>query len=178
MDADPPAYGVNIAGRMTLQSAFGFIPNLVGAVSSSPVLIGSLVELFGKVHGGSFTEAQIQILLLTNAVANESEWAVAFHSALAVQHGIDSHDEQAIRSRNLPTEPTSAALSELARSLIEKRGKIEEFKAEAFLSAGFTPEHLLEVIAVIAASTITNYAANVAHPPLEDIFSAQAWHAA
>jgi len=33
-------------------------------MSTSPVLINSLIGLFGKVHGGSFTEAQVQIVLL------------------------------------------------------------------------------------------------------------------
>jgi hypothetical protein len=47
-----------------LRKAFGFLPNIAGAMATSPVLIGSLVALFGKVHGGSFTEAQIQLLLL------------------------------------------------------------------------------------------------------------------
>lgn len=32
------------------------IPNIAGAMSTSPVLIGSLVGLFQKVHGGSFSE--------------------------------------------------------------------------------------------------------------------------
>jgi hypothetical protein len=53
---------------LSLQGAFGMIPNVAGTMATSPVLIDSLVALFGKVHGGSFTEAQIQTLLLTNAV--------------------------------------------------------------------------------------------------------------
>jgi hypothetical protein len=43
------------------------IPNVAGAMATSPVLINSLVALFGNVHGGSFTEAQVQIVLLTAA---------------------------------------------------------------------------------------------------------------
>ena len=66
-----------------LQSAFGMTPNLIGAVSTSAVLINSLAGLFGKVHGSSSTEAQVQIVLLTDAVTNACTWAVAFHSALA-----------------------------------------------------------------------------------------------
>jgi hypothetical protein len=75
-----------------LQSAFGMIPNLIGAMSTSPILIDSLVGLFGKVHGGSFTEAQVQTVLLTDAVTNASTWAVAFHAALALKQGIDPAD--------------------------------------------------------------------------------------
>jgi hypothetical protein len=40
----------------SLQAAFGMIPNIAGAMATSPVLINSLVGLFGNVHGGSFTE--------------------------------------------------------------------------------------------------------------------------
>jgi hypothetical protein len=35
----------------------------------------------------------------------------------------------------------------------------------------------LEVITVVAASTITNYAGNVASPPLEKAFAVHAWSA-
>src|SRR4029077_2620040 len=80
-----------------LQSAFGMIPNIAGAMATSPVLINSLVGLFGKVHGGSFTEAQVQVILLTDAVTNASSWAVAFHTALALKEGIDPSDVLAIR---------------------------------------------------------------------------------
>src|SRR5215469_9777562 len=109
-----------------LQSAFGIIPNLLGGMSTSPVLINSLVGLFGKVHGGSFTEAQVQIVLLTDAVTNASSWAVAFHTT-------------------------------------------------RFLAAGFGKDHLLEVIAAVAASTISNYTGSITKPPLEAPFQAHAW---
>ena len=161
-----------------LQSAFGFLPNVAGTMAASPVLVGSLVGLFGAVHGGSFTEPQIQVLLLTNAVANAAPWAVAFHTALALRQGLDPAEVDAIRSGGAPHEPGTAALSKLARALIETRGKIESSDREAFLRAGFIPEHLLEVVAVSAASTITNYAANVTKPPLEAQFTAHAWAAA
>ena len=158
-----------------LQSAFGMIPNLIGAMSTSPILINSLVGLFGNVHGGSFTEAQVQIVLLTDAVTNASTWAVAFHTALALKEGIDPADVQAIRDGGLPKDSKFAALSGLAKTMIEKRGHLADEDIKRFLAAGFTKEHLLEVIAAVAASTITNYTANITKPPLEAPFEAHAW---
>lgn len=160
-----------------LQAAFGMIPNIVRVMSSSPVLINSLVALFGNVHGGSFTEAQIQTLLLTNAVTNGSPWAVAFHTALALKEGLDPVDVQAIRERRLPRDKQHAALSLLARTLIEKRGRLDDQDLDQFLVAGFGKDLALEVIAVVAASTITNYTGNVTKPPLEAPFQAHAWSA-
>ena len=172
------APGLSQPSLQALQSAFGFVPNIAGTMATSPVLIGSLVGLFGKVHGGSFTEPQIQVLLLTNAVTNAAEWAVAFHSELALAEGLSPDDVSAIRSGLLPRDPEFAALSRLTRALIETRGKIALSDRNTFLGAGFTPEHLLEVIAVSAASTITNYTANLTEPPLERRFADHSWHAA
>jgi alkylhydroperoxidase family enzyme len=160
-----------------LQGTFGMIPNMAGAMATSPVLIDSLVGLFGKVHGGSFTEAQVQTLLLTNAVTNGASWAVAFHTALALKEGLDPADVQAIRERRVPKDATSAALSTFAKTLIEKRGHLDDRDVDAFAAAGFRKEHALEVIAVVAASTITNYTASVTKPPVEAPFQAYSWSA-
>jgi AhpD family alkylhydroperoxidase len=158
-----------------LQATFGMIPNILGSMSTSPVLIDSLVGLFQKVHGGSFTEAQIQALLLTNAVTNACSWAVAFHTALALQQGLEPSDVEAIRERRLPKDKTLAALSALARALILKRGHLDDEDLAQFLASGFGKDLALEVIAVVAASTITNYTGSVTRTPLEAPFQAHAW---
>jgi AhpD family alkylhydroperoxidase len=158
-----------------LQSAFGMIPNLIGAMSTSSVLINSLVGLFGKVHGASFTEPQVQSVLLTDAVTNGCTWAVAFHTTLALKEGIDPADVQAIREGRLPKDGKLAALSGLAKALIEKRGRLADEDIDRFLAAGFGKDHLLEVIAAVAASTITNYTGNITRPPLDAPFQAHAW---
>ena len=158
-----------------LQSAFGTIPNLIGAISTSPVLINSLVGLFGNVHGGSFTEAQVQIVLLTDAVTNRSTWAVAFHTALALKEGIEPSDVEAIRQGHLPKDGKYSALSALAKTMIEKRGQLDDEEIDRFLAAGFGKDHLLEVIAVVAASTITNYSSSITKPLLEAPLQIHAW---
>lgn len=153
------------------------IPNIAGAMATSPALIGGLVGLFQKVHGGSFSEEQIQVLLLTNAVTNACTWAVAFHTALALKEGVDAADVEAIRKAQTPRDSKSSALSTLARTLIEKRGRLDDADVSRFLQAGFTESHLLEVITVIAASTMTNYTGSVTRPPLEAAFAKFAWSA-
>jgi alkylhydroperoxidase family enzyme len=158
-----------------LQSAFGMIPNLVGAMATSPVLINSLVGLFGNVHHGSFTEVQVQSVLLTDAVTNGSTWAVAFHTTLALKEGIDPADVQAIRDGRLPKDSKFAALSGLAKAMIEKRGRLDDQNINRFLAAGFGKDHLLEVIAAVAASTITNYTGSITRPPLDAPFQEHAW---
>ena len=158
-----------------LQQVFGMVPNVAGIIANSPVLANIFVPLFEGVHNGTFTEAEIQTLLLTNAVTNSCAWAVAFHSYLALKAGLDPADVEAIRERRAPREPRYAALSAYTRNLIEQRGHVGEAAAKAFLAAGFKADQALEVLAVSAASTITNYTLNIAEPPLEPMFQEHAW---
>jgi hypothetical protein len=107
-----------------LHQTFGLIPNIAAKMAASPVLINGFIGVFERVHASSLTEPQIQTLLLTNAVTNASEWPVAFHTALALQHGVARADVDAMRAGLLPRDAGLAALSLLARTLIEKRGRL------------------------------------------------------
>ena len=158
-----------------LKKAFGVIPNIAAAIANSPKLINSLVGVFQQVHSSSLTEQEIQIVLLTDAVANSSTYAVAFHTALALQQGVSSEETGAIRERHMPKNNRFAALSTLAKTLIDKRGHLSDQELDSFLATGFTKEQVLEVIAIVAASTITNYAGTIANPPVEDAFRPYAW---
>ena len=52
---------------------------------------------------------------------------------------------------------------------------MSEQELDSFIAAAFTKEHVLEVIVIVAASTITNYAGTITNPPLEDPFRQHAW---
>jgi alkylhydroperoxidase family enzyme len=158
-----------------LQARFGTIPNLAAAMARSPVLIKGFVPVFDQVHGGSFTEPQIQTVLLTDAVTNKSTWAVALHTALGLKAGLSAADVESIRAGRSPSDKKLAALATLARTMIEKRGRLDDRDIDHFLTAGFTNDLLLEVILIVAASTITNYTGSVTKPPLEDWLREHAW---
>jgi AhpD family alkylhydroperoxidase len=160
-----------------LQQAFGLIPNLAATMAGSPPLLNSFVAAFGQFAGGTFTGGERQVLLLSNAVANGCEWAVAFHSTLALKEGIEPPAVEAVRRSELPAEPRLAALSALTRALIDKRGHLDDTDAKAFTAAGFDDDQVLEVVTGVAISTMANYVGNFARPPLEAPFQPQAWDA-
>ena len=108
-----------------LQQAFGVVPNIIGAIANSPKLINSLVGLFQQVHSPGLTEPENQIVLLTDAVENSCTYAVAFHTALALQQGISSEETTAIRERRLPVDKRFAALSTFAKRLIDQTRALE-----------------------------------------------------
>lgn len=161
-----------------LKQSFGLIPNLAATMAESPVLLSGFVGAFQNFQGSSFSHAQRQVLLLSNAVANRCAWAVAFHSTLALKEGVAASDVQAIREQRLPEQPELAALTSLTRALLEKRGHLSERDLSSFQRAGFGPDQVLEVIAGLAVSTMANYAGNITQPAVEAPFAAQRWSAA
>ena len=172
IDSAPEASRAALQG---LAKAFGMIPNLAATMAGAPPLVNSFVGAFGHFHGGSFSGAERQAVLLTNAVTNRCAWAVAFHSTAALGEGVSADDVAALRERRAPRDPRLAALTPLARALIERRGHLAERDVATFVEAGFRAEQVLEVIAGVAISTMANYAGNVAQPPLDGPFRAQAW---
>jgi alkylhydroperoxidase family enzyme len=158
-----------------LQQAFGLVPNLAATMAGSPPLLNSFVAAFGQFAGGTFTGGERQVLLLTNAVTNGAAWAVAFHSTMALKEGVDPAAVEAVRRRELPADPRLAALSALTRTLIERRGHLDDADAKSFVAAGFDERQLLEVLTGLAISTMANYTANLARPALEAPFAAQTW---
>lgn len=158
-----------------LQQAFGLVPNLAATMANSPTLISGFVGALTNFLGGTFTPAQRQVLLLTNAVSNRSAWAVAFHSTAALREGVPAEEVQALREGRAPKDRPLAALARLTRAFIETRGHLEERELAAFVEAGFAEAQALEVLAGLACSVMANYAGNVTRPPLEAPFAAQRW---
>lgn len=158
----------------TLQQNFGLIPNVAATMAGSPVLINAFIGSFGQFHGGSFDEREKQVLLLTNAVALECHWTVAFHSTLALKAGVSESDVIAIRRGVAPVDTKLAALSALARVLLETKGRGAAAEVERFADAGYARSQVFEVIAGIAISTMAGITGSMAGTPIEEPFKAQA----
>ncbi|MEV6710420.1 carboxymuconolactone decarboxylase family protein [Lentzea sp. NPDC051208] len=166
----------NLQGNQ--RSAAGFVPADVGLMAKSPALINTFFSAYGHFRGeGTFTPDEQQVLFLSNAVANRSEWAVAFHTLEALAEGVEPSAVEAIRQGMLPRNRRLAALSAFTQAVIELRGQVDETELAAFQAAGFTTEQVLEVIAGVAISAMSNYVTNIARPPLEDAALPHSWNA-
>jgi hypothetical protein len=149
---------------------FGVVPNIAGAIANSPNW-STPPWVFQHVHSRGPTEQENRSFFRQT----QSRTQVAFHTRLALQQGVSAEETDAIREGRVPADKPFAALSTLAKTLIERRGHLSEQELTSFIAAGFTKEQVMEVIAIAAASTITNYAGTIANPPLEDPFRQYAW---
>jgi alkylhydroperoxidase family enzyme len=161
-----------------LQQSLGFLPNVIATMANSPVLLNGFAGSFGSFHGGSLNEIERQVVLLTNAVAIKCPLTVAIHSTFAIEDGIAESEVKAVRDGKLPQDPKYAALSALAKALIENRGNVTEADVEKFTAAGYSKVQILEVITAVGVSTLAATTANMAGTPVDERFKAQTWSAA
>lgn len=161
-----------------LEKGLGRLPNLAAAMAESPGLLRGFFTVREIYFGGTLGPLEVHTLSLTNAVANDCAWCVAFHSATALQDGLPSEEVEALREGRTPGDRRLAALSEFSRALIRRRGAATAEERQRFFAAGFTPEQALEVVLGNAFSLMANYAGHLTGAPLEAALEPFAWKSA
>jgi len=158
-----------------LAENLGMVPNLAAAMAESPQLLKSFLAAREIYHGGTFTPAEIEVLSLTAAFENDVPWCMAFHSTMAHRGGVAAESVEALRQGRSPAEPRLGALSEFARTMVQRRGAVAREDLERFCGAGFTRAQALEVVLGMAFSQMANYAGHLTDVPLDEPLRPQAW---
>jgi alkylhydroperoxidase family enzyme len=59
--------------------------------------------------------------------------------------------------------------------MVVKRGLPSAGDVSAFLAAGYSEHHVLNVILAIAVKTLSNYANHIFHTPVDGTFAGRMW---
>lgn len=172
MESAPPASQPTL---LTLQKEIGFVPNLAATMADSPALIEGFTSVRSILARSSLTPLEREVISLCVSFANHCSYCMAAHSTFAKMHGASDAVVEALRVGETPDAPRLGALATYTRHLMENGGHASEDAKRALLHAGFTRAQLLETIAVIAFTTIANYAHNVTQCAIDPQFQPQAW---
>jgi uncharacterized peroxidase-related enzyme len=157
------------------RGSYGFVPNLLGVLASSPVALRAYTTLAQILEDGTLTPAERQVVLLTVSVTNRCRYCVGAHTALAASAGVPEEALAAIREQRSPADRRLGALSTVTRRLVEERGWLRPEDVDSFLQAGFHRDQLLEVITALAFKTLSNYTNHLAETPLDAAFQKTEW---
>jgi uncharacterized peroxidase-related enzyme len=157
------------------QKRFGFVPNLLGELASAPPALKgymALSELFGSC---SLSPVAQQVLLLSVSRANKCSYCVAAHSAGLKMAGAGQELIDDIRTGRRLTDPALNGLAVFVAAVVEQRGEVTEEQIRAFLSTGYRPDQILEVLLGVAMKTLSNYTNHIAATPLDASFRPFEW---
>lgn len=153
-----------------LQKEVGFVPNLAAAMAASPTLIEGFTTIRKVLSRSAFPPVEREAISLAVSVANDCSYCIAAHSTFAKMAGMPEASLAALRAGETPEDARLGALAEYARHLIANRGHATDDAKGAMLRAGFTGAQVLEVIAIVAFTTIANYAHNVSGCAIDAAF--------
>lgn len=171
-DSAPGAARPTLAG---IKAGWGFVPNLHAKLATAPLALDAYGQLFDAVGRTSLSPAEQQVAFLTVSAIHECEYCVSGHSVLAAKAGLDAAAIEALREGGPLADAKLQALRSYTAALVNLRGRVPPGELDAFLAAGYSSRQALELLVVVAAKTISNYANHLAGTPLDPFMAKTAW---
>lgn len=147
-----------------IQSAYGFIPNLFAYMAEAPSTISAYLYLNELIAKSSLTPAQAQLSLWVASIENDCEFCRIAHQAFAKTFGVKSQTYDAVLHQQTIECSADAALVDFTRAIVNKRGHLTSADLDAFLSAGFSKQQVMEVMLIVTIKTLSNYINHLTHP--------------
>lgn len=134
----------------------GFVPNLFATLARAPVALDTYVQASAILGKTSLSAQQKEAVYLATSQVNGCDYCLAAHTLFAGKSGLSAPDIVAAREGELN------AYAALARQLTERRGHLSDTQIAAARAAGIDDVKMIEVIALVAVQTLTNYLNNTA----------------
>lgn len=157
------------------KETFSFIPNLFGVMAESPNLLQAYKTVNELFKNSSFNREEMAVVWLSVSVENACHYCVPVHSGLAKYANISDEIINALRKEIPLPDPKLEALRAFTLKVMRHHGSVNEADTEAFLAAGYTKRHILEVILGYTQKIMSNYTNQLAKTPLDDQLMKQEW---
>ena len=149
--------------------SFGMIPNLHGVMAEAPALLEGYQRLHGLFQATSFSADELTVVWQTINVEHGCHYCVPAHTAIAHGMKVDVSIIEALRTGS-PLPEKLEALRQFTLAMTRKRGNVDPADLDAFYSAGYGHQQVLEVVLGLAQKVMSNYVNHVAETPLDAPF--------
>ncbi len=140
----------------TVEKTIGFLPNMFKTLAHSPAALGGYLQLQQAVSKGELHPAERETVALAVSQLNECEYCLAAHTLFGRKAGLSADAIEAARKGE------GSIVAEVASKIARQHGKLSDADVEAARAAGLSDGKIVEIIAVVALLTFTNYLNNVA----------------
>jgi uncharacterized peroxidase-related enzyme len=144
-----------------VKAKLGTVPNMTRAMAVSPSVLEAYLGFNGALSHGVLPARVREQLALDVGEENHCDYCVSAHSAIGKHVGLSDQDLLDSR-RGTSADPKTDALLRFARTVVAKRGVVEDADIAPVRDAGYGDAEIAEVVAHVALNTFTNYFNNVA----------------
>jgi uncharacterized peroxidase-related enzyme len=141
----------------------GFTPNMMATFAHSPIAFNSWAALLGSLSKALDVKTRDSIGLAVSEV-NGCNYCLSVHSFTAEHMAKLPADEIILARKGQAVDAKRAAAVQFARRVIETRGHVSDADLRAVREAGWTEANLMEIVALVAMYSLTNFFNNVFDP--------------
>ncbi len=144
-----------------VKAKLGIVPNMTRAMAVSPPVLDAYLGFSGALSHGVLRPRVREQLALDVGEENHCDYCVSAHSAIGKAVGLTDQDVLDSR-RGTSADPKTDALLRFARTVVAKRGVVDDADIAPVRGAGYGDAEIAEVVAHVALNIFTNYFNNVA----------------
>jgi uncharacterized peroxidase-related enzyme len=135
----------------------GVVPNLFRMMSNSPAALEGYLGFSGALAKGALPAQTGERIALAIAEINGCDYCMSAHSYLGKNLAKLDDDEMSANRKGSSNDPHAAAAVKFAAKIARERGRVSDEDLRAVREAGYTEAQIVEIVAHVALSVLTNY---------------------
>jgi uncharacterized peroxidase-related enzyme len=143
------------------QAKLGTVPNLFRVFGNSPAALEGYLNFSGALASGVLNAKVREQIALAVAEINDCSYCRSAHTYIGGKVGLNAR-EIADARKVVATDERTAAILNLARSIVVQRGELSETEFIAARAARLTDAEIVETVANVSLNILTNYLNHVA----------------
>ena len=147
----------------TFTKNIGSNPNMMATFAPSPIAFNSWAALLGSLSKALDVKTRDSIGLAVSEV-NGCNYCLTVHSFTADHMAKLPANEIILARKGHASDPKRDAAVQFARKVIETRGQVNDADLKVVRDAGYTDANIMEIVALVAMFSLTNFFNNVFDP--------------
>jgi uncharacterized peroxidase-related enzyme len=157
------------ASKPTLDAVhkqLGVVPNLFRLIGSSPAALTAFTSFQGALSKTLDVKTRERIALAV-AQVNGCDYCLSAHTYLALNLAKIGPEEIALNRKGASGDAKANAAVQFAAKVAKERGHVSEADIATVRDAGFTDAQVVEIVALVAENSFTNYLNEVAKTEID-----------
>lgn len=144
----------------------GVVPNLFRLIGNSPAALEGYLGFSGALKKTLDVKTRERIALAVGQV-NGCDYCLSAHTYLGLNLAKISPEDIALNRQGSSSDAKASAAVQFAASVVKERGHVSDADLTQVRSAGFDDAQIVEIVALVAENTFTNFINEVAKTEID-----------
>lgn len=150
-----------------VQGKLGSVPNMMRTMGNSDAVLEGYLALSGALSHGKLSNRTGELIALAVSEANACDYCLAAHTFIG-EKLLKTDAAVLVAARHGESaDPKIKAILTLAKTLVDKKGRVSDADVNAAKEAGVSDAEIAETVAHVALNTLTNYFNNTANTSVD-----------